>query len=489
MSQAGIINVVTSNPNIPIYFDADTGSATAIFNVINIVGAGGITTSATLNTITIDGSAIISNLTLTGDSGGPLSPTLDNFNIVGGSVVAGSIPLQVNGLASTLTVNVQRSQSLVAPDSTKVGLCNFDSSDFSVDVNGFVSLSTTGALETLTGNSGGAISPIASNIDINTAGSTVKFVGTPGILTQDFALSNLLQGSSGSSITTAVRSSSYGLNALLALTSGNDNTALGVGALQATTVNSNSTAVGSGALQGATGGNSTAVGYQTLFNMTGSANVAMGHQSLISLLTGTNNLALGYQSGINYTGGESSNVLLTNAGTVGESGKIRLGTPGVQNAFFAAGIDGVNIGSVATVVTESGDQLGTAVITAGTGISITPGANTITISSTAGGFTWSDISGAFSPLSQNGYFITATATGTLPASPSNGDTINFFVDHASQVLTIQATGTQIIRMGTVVSAAAGSAVSTQRGDSVELVYRSTNTSWQAVDFVGTWIVS
>ena len=104
------------------------------------------------------------------------------------------------------------------------------------------------------------------------------------------------------------------------------------------------------------------------------------------------------------------------------------------------------------------------------------------------GFTWSDISGAFSALNGNGYFITGTSTATLPASPSNGDTIEFFVDHASQVLTIQATGTQIIRMGTVVSAAAGSAVSTQRGDSVELVYRSTNTCWQAVDFVGTWIV-
>ncbi len=104
-----------------------------------------------------------------------------------------------------------------------------------------------------------------------------------------------------------------------------------------------------------------------------------------------------------------------------------------------------------------------------------------------GGFAWSDVSGAFSPLKQNGYFITATATGTLPASPAQGDTIQFFVDHASQVLTIQATGTQIIRMGSLVSSAAGTWVSTLQGDSCELVYRSSNTCWEAVDFIGTWV--
>lgn len=107
-----------------------------------------------------------------------------------------------------------------------------------------------------------------------------------------------------------------------------------------------------------------------------------------------------------------------------------------------------------------------------------------------GGFTWNDVSGAFSPLKNNGYFVTATATGTLPASPSQGDTIKFFVDHATQVLTIDAPGTQIIRIGTLVSSAGGTAVSTAHGDSVELVYRASDTCWCAIaGFTGTWTMA
>lgn len=111
------------------------------------------------------------------------------------------------------------------------------------------------------------------------------------------------------------------------------------------------------------------------------------------------------------------------------------------------------------------------------------------VSIIGGGFKWNDISGAFSPLKENGYFITGTATGTLPASPSQGDTIKFIVDHASQVLTIQATGTQVIRLGSSVTSAAGSAVSTARGDEITLVYRSTGTLWVADSSIGNWTLS
>jgi hypothetical protein len=103
-----------------------------------------------------------------------------------------------------------------------------------------------------------------------------------------------------------------------------------------------------------------------------------------------------------------------------------------------------------------------------------------------GGITWADASGTFTAAKNHGYFITGTATANLPASPSIGDTIMFFVDHASQVLTIDAAGTQLIRLATAVTSAGGTFTSTAQGDAVTLVYRSTNTSWEATSFVGAW---
>lgn len=53
MSQAGAINVTEDNPEIPIDFVTNSGTAIAIANVIEILGGSGVTTSAIGNTITI----------------------------------------------------------------------------------------------------------------------------------------------------------------------------------------------------------------------------------------------------------------------------------------------------------------------------------------------------------------------------------------------------------------------------------------------------
>ena len=101
-------------------------------------------------------------------------------------------------------------------------------------------------------------------------------------------------------------------------------------------------------------------------------------------------------------------------------------------------------------------------------------------------FPWTDVSGSVSAASNNGYFVIGTCTSTLPGSPSQGDMVKYIVDHASQLLTIQASPGQTIRLGNTVTAAAGTAVSTLRGDAIELVYRSSNTSWEALSSVGQW---
>lgn len=112
-----------------------------------------------------------------------------------------------------------------------------------------------------------------------------------------------------------------------------------------------------------------------------------------------------------------------------------------------------------------------------------------TWSTSAPVMTWSDNSGTFNAVAGNGYFITAASTPTLPASPSEGDRVSFVVDTASTCTVTGNTG-QKIRIGAALSAAAGTAANNARGDSLNLVYRSTGTTWFSIGAPeGTWSVT
>ena len=130
--------------------------------------------------VSINGSAI--GETITGDVGGALSPTAGNWNILGSSTAAGSTPVRTSGSVSTLTIQVQKSQAIVSTDATKVGLAAFDSARFTVDANGFVTLSGTGVGETITGNTGGALAPTGGNWNIVGTGS-ITTAGSVSTLT------------------------------------------------------------------------------------------------------------------------------------------------------------------------------------------------------------------------------------------------------------------------------------------------------------------
>ena len=103
-------------------------------------------------------------------------------------------------------------------------------------------------------------------------------------------------------------------------------------------------------------------------------------------------------------------------------------------------------------------------------------------------FKWQDVSGAFISNKNNGYFITATASSTMPAAASEGDTIIFALD-TTQILTLTASAGQTIRVGNVVSSSGGTATSTLRGDSLTLVYRAISQSWIATSSIGTWTLA
>lgn len=136
-------------------------------NITN--GAGTITIGLTGGGTGIDSIAV-----QTGTS--PILPDGSGLITINGAVVAaGTNPVRSDGTgANTLAIEVQTSQALAAGDATKIGLSNFDSTSFAVAATGFVTLSTTGAGKTITGDSGGALSPTANNWNI---------LGGPGVTT------------------------------------------------------------------------------------------------------------------------------------------------------------------------------------------------------------------------------------------------------------------------------------------------------------------
>ena len=66
MSQSGLVKITSASlpSDVPISFDADLGSATAILQTIEILGVSGVSTSASGNTVTIDGSGASTNKTI-----------------------------------------------------------------------------------------------------------------------------------------------------------------------------------------------------------------------------------------------------------------------------------------------------------------------------------------------------------------------------------------------------------------------------------------
>jgi len=213
--------------------------------------------------------------------------------------------------------------------------------------------------KTLTGNTGGARPPSAGNWNIVTDNTTATFVGSGSTLTLDYNLSNILIGNEGPAITSGFSNIGIGASALISITSGGANVAIGDTAADSLNTGANNVIVGvnaGGALTNAT--QCVAVGTGALAASTagsGNRNVAVGYLALGNVTTGTANIGIGTSAGGNYTGAEASNICISNAGTLGESHIIRIGTQGSsggeQTDCYLAGVLHTTSGRTVNVTT------------------------------------------------------------------------------------------------------------------------------------------
>lgn len=196
----------------------------------------------------------------------------------------------------------------------------------------FQPVSASGSLTSITGNTGGAQTPLAGNFNLVTANTTLQFAGTANTETLDFnAPANLMIGSTGPIITSGTANITYGPGSGAQLTTGSSNILIGQ----------------------ATGSSIRA----------GSDNVVVANGGANTLGSGNWNSIYGANGGANYTAAETSNVLLANAGVSTENNTMRLGTTGTGNGqvstSFVAAVAAVTVSNPRVVVINSAtEQLG-----------------------------------------------------------------------------------------------------------------------------------
>jgi len=151
-------------------------------------------------------------------------------------------------------------------------------------------------------------------------------------------------------------------------------------------------------------------------------------------------------------------------------------------------------GGTPSIPTQFTTDSGTAVASAnninvfgGTGATTSATGSTITVSVKTDGFRWSEQNADFSAAVQNGYFCNGALTITLPAGVAIGNTIIIYVDSNATTVVNAGVG-QFIEIGGITSSSGGSATASIQGSMLGLVFKPTDSTWHAVESMGSWAV-
>lgn len=189
---------------------------------------GSITWTVGAGTITgqVSGGTTVGK-TLTPDSGGAVSPIAGNWNVKGTYVAASTTPVYTSGTSNTLTVNVQTAQTTATTNVNKIGLAAFNSADFSVDANGFVSVISEGLTwSAITANQALAVGNgyicISAGGALSLSLPTTAAVGSVIVVALDGATSWTITQGAGQQIRIGNQQSTSGAGGTLASTAQGD---------------------------------------------------------------------------------------------------------------------------------------------------------------------------------------------------------------------------------------------------------------------------
>ena len=251
------------------------------------------------------------------------------------------------GLRNENTAEGDQALNAIATNTANIGSSNTAVGSFALFADSAGSLNTACGARTLQGNTIGGNNTAMGGFALQANGS-----GNNNTATGAGALTNNTMG--GNNTATGVDS--------LAKNNGDNNTAIGFEALLGNSSGFNNSANGASALlSNTTGFANTADGFTALQNnTTGNSNTAAGDGALAHNTTGSFNIAVGINAGSGLTTG-SNNIDIGSRGAAGEAKKIRIGTAGIQNGTFVAGIRGITTANANAipVVIDSAGQLGT----------------------------------------------------------------------------------------------------------------------------------
>lgn len=345
--------------------------------------------------------------------------------------------------------------------------------------------------KTITGNSGGALSPTAGNWNIVGVGSTTASGSGSTLTMQLTGLTqyNVLVGGGTSTITKVAPSATSGVP--LVSTGAAADPAFGTavvagGGTGATTLTGVLTGNGTSAIT-ANAITQYAVVIGGASNAVASTAVGSAGQILQSSGAGVNPA---YSTATYPSTTTVSQILYSSAANTvtglatANRGVLTTGATGVP-AITALATDGQ------LIVGSTAGAPAAATLTAGTGISISNGSNSITINATGGGITWSEqTSSPVSAAVNNGYVanLGSLLTFDLPGTFAIGDTIRI-AGKGAGLWVIDAPAGDTVIFGNQTTSSGGTITATNANDCIEIVGTTANSVWTVLSSIGNLTVA